>query len=351
MKQGNVSGALAKVGNGEQKSLTTLIRESTKELANALPSHLSSERLVRIALTSIRLNPKLAQCTSESFLGALFTLAQIGLEPIAGRAYLLPFANKRKKPDGSWHTVMEVQSLIGYKGIIELFYRHNSATSVDMQTVHEGDDFSYEYGTNSYLRHKPAQQNRGDVIGYYAVAKLQNGGSVFKYMTFDECIAHGKKHSKTYNESTDSFGEYSPWTTEPDAMCMKTVLLQLSKMLPLSVELQRAISVDETSRDYRRGISDALDLPDTTSWEKKPNELLAPEKKEKQTKTDWEINDEQIAELDEKIGEFMVDKKTDKKLLSDFKKRTKISRWQDLSEAEYWELKKVVGIKEIEFGE
>ena len=67
--------------------------------------------------------------------------------------------------------------------------------------------------------------------------------------------------------------------------------------------------------------------------------------------TDWEINDEQIAELDEKIGEFMIDKKTDKKLLSDFKKRTKISRWQDLSETEYWELKKVVGIKEIEFGE
>jgi recombinational DNA repair protein RecT len=49
-------------------------------------------------------------------------------------------------------------------------------------------------------------------------------------------------------------------------MCKKTVLIQLSKLLPLSVEIQRAIQVDETSRSYRSGINDALDLPDTTDW-------------------------------------------------------------------------------------
>lgn len=349
----NVKGvgqALAKIGQVEQKSLTTLIRESTKELANALPSHLSPERMVRIALTSIRLNPKLAECTPESFLGSLFVLAQMGLEPIAGRAYLLPFVNKRKKPDGSWHSVREVQALIGYKGLVELFYRHTSAMSIDMQTVHENDEFAYEYGTNAFLKHRPSAGIKGEVIGYYAIAKTQNGGVVFKYMTVDDCIAHGKKHSKTYDEKADSFGDYSPWTTEPDTMCMKTVLIQLAKMLPLSVELQKAISIDETSRDYRRGIGDALDFQNNTNWEKKPEQLT--ELKKEEAKVDWEITDDMIAELENKIGE--LDPKTDKKVgdsLSAFKKKTGIINWKNLTEEHYLELKKILGIVDIPFGD
>jgi recombinational DNA repair protein RecT len=53
-------------------------------------------------------------------------------------------------------------------------------------------------------------------------------------------------------------------------MCLKTVLIQLAKLLPLSVELQRALGADETSREYRSGIEDALDLPDTTAWQEPP---------------------------------------------------------------------------------
>ena len=53
-------------------------------------------------------------------MGALFTAAQIGIEPVGGRAYILPYQNNRKKPDGSWHSVMEAQFQLGYKGIAEL---------------------------------------------------------------------------------------------------------------------------------------------------------------------------------------------------------------------------------------
>ena len=54
------------------RPIETLIQNSLKELGKAVPSHLSAERLVRIALTTIRLNPKLTECTPESFLGALY---------------------------------------------------------------------------------------------------------------------------------------------------------------------------------------------------------------------------------------------------------------------------------------
>jgi len=257
----------------EQKpvGLRGLIKQSMLEIKDALPSHMNHERVARIALTCIRLNPELANCTPESFLGSLFVLAQIGIEPIAGRAYLLPFNNK-KKIGNEWKTAKEVQAIIGYKGLIELFYRNDAALSIDTQTVYANDDFNYEYGTDSFLKHKPTMNERGDVIGYYAVAKMRGGASVFKYMSKDECMSHGRNHSKTFNNKTDKFSEYSPWTKEPDAMCKKTVLIQLSKLLPLSVEIQRAISVDETSRHYRNGIKDALDLPDNTEWKDEKKE-------------------------------------------------------------------------------
>jgi len=287
--------AIAKVEkNLETKKpvgIRDVIRSSVKELARALPSHLNADRIARIALTSIRLNPELAKCTHESFLGSLFVLAQIGIEPIAGRAYLLPFNNK-KKMGNDWKTLKEVQAVIGYKGLIELFYRNDAALSIDTQTVYANDDFEYEYGTNSFLKHKPKMTDRGNVIGYYAVAKMRGGASIFKYMSLEECMEHGKKHSKTFNQKLGEFSSYSPWTTEPDAMCKKTVLIQLSKLLPLSVEIQRAIQVDETSRHYRKGINDALDLPDETDW----NEKELDTKEVKETKAE-KIKESQLDDL------------------------------------------------------
>ncbi len=175
---------------------------------------------------------------------------------------------------------------MGYKGLADLFYRHEKAVQLAWGIVHANDEFDYEYGTNAMLRHRPAKENRGAAIGYYVIAELQGNAKPFQYMTFDDCMEHGKKHSKTYDKEKNMFYSSSPWVTSPDSMCLKTVLIQLSKLLPLSVELQRAIAVDETSREYRAGIGDALDLPDTTNWTEEPAQLPAPdpEKVEQQQK-------------------------------------------------------------------
>jgi recombination protein RecT len=262
----------------EQQSLQELVTKSAKELGKALPEHMRPERLVRIALTNVRMNPELGKCTPASFLGALFTAAQIGIEPVAGRAYILPFNNNRKQPDGSWRSIKEAQFILGYKGVAELFYRHEKAVELSWSEVCENDEFEYQYGTDAFLKHKPAPRLRGSVIAYYVVAKLQNGGKPFMVMSKEDCMEHGRKHSKTYDKKTMEFYAASPWATSPDAMCLKTVLIQLAKLLPLSVEVQRAIEADESSRDYRDGIGDALDLPTTTNWkEAEVAEPSAPE--------------------------------------------------------------------------
>ena len=60
------------------KKHCTSYKLQLKKLEKAVPSCMSAERLARIAVTTIRLNPKLAECTPQSFLGALFQSAQLG---------------------------------------------------------------------------------------------------------------------------------------------------------------------------------------------------------------------------------------------------------------------------------
>ena len=284
------------------RTLEQLIRESTKELGRALPQHMTPERIVRIALTCIRTTPELAKCTPESFLGALFTSAQLGLEPIAGRAYLIPFNNKKKNPaTGKWDTVKEVQFITGYKGLADLFYRHEKSVQLEWGQVHRNDTFDYEMGTNAYIKHKPAFTDRGDVVAYYVIATLSNGGKVFQVMSTEECLEHGKQHSKTWITSEWKNGQKvncdphwadsSPWKTSQDSMCLKTVLIQLSKLLPLSVELQRAISNDETSRNFRKGVDDILDIPDSTNWKKESVDTEVVELKEEKKPTGTQLSD------------------------------------------------------------
>ena len=228
-------------------TIIEMIRKSTKELGTALPQHMRPERIVRIGLTTLRLNPKLYDCTPASFLGALFQSAQLGLEPnVEGQAYIIPYGKS-------------AQFQVGYKGYVELFFRHQSALSLDMQEVYENDQFDYEYGTNSFLKHIPALTNRGIVIAYYAVAKLKDGASVFKVMSKEDCIKHGQKHSKTFNNG--------PWKTDQDAMCKKTVLIQIMKLIPKSIEIQQALKMDETIKT--KVDIDMAAVPDETDWQAK----------------------------------------------------------------------------------
>lgn len=275
----------AKVATTQEKKvdMATFIRNQIEELGKALPSFITPERFIRVAVTSMRLNPKLAQCSQISVLAALFQAAQLGLEPnVEGQAYLIPYNNSKQIVDAEtgkkkWVKQYECQFQIGYKGYIDLFYRHGAALMIDMHTVYENDIFEYSYGTNPYLKHCPVLKNRGEAIAYYAVATLRNGGSVFKVMSKDECINHGKTHSKcyitkewddsskTYKKVTPHFEPSSPWAKDVNAMCKKTVLIQLVKLLPKSVELQKALAMDNTTKSQIN--ADMFEIRDETNWD------------------------------------------------------------------------------------
>lgn len=228
------NGATVTKKENKQKTIFDVIQAGAKQFATALPKHINSDRFVRIAITTIRQNPKLAKCSQESLLGALMVSAQLGLEPgTLGQCYLIPFENKKAG-------IVECQFQIGYKGLIELLRRSGQLSDIYSYTVYENDDFNIEYGLSRTLVHKPNFTDRGEIKGFYAVAILKDGAKAFEYMTKDEIIKHEEKYRK---------GSYKNdvWNKNFEEMAQKTVVKKLLKWLPVSVEFLEMAAKDEKS--------------------------------------------------------------------------------------------------------
>lgn len=247
--QKSTSNAPAK--SGEKKTITDLIKIMEPEIKKALPSVLTPERFTRMVLSALSTNPKLGACTPKSFLGAMMTAAQLGVEPNTplGQAYLIPYRN---------HGTDEVQFQLGYKGMLDLAYRSGDVSTVQAHTVCENDRFEYALGLDPKLEHVPARSNRGNPIYYYAVIRMKDGGFCFAVMSKEEVEAHAKKYSQAYSSS------YSPWKTNFDEMAKKTVLKKALKYAPMKTDFVRGMTQDMTVKteisDDMYTVADTSDL-------------------------------------------------------------------------------------------
>ncbi|RJT47197.1 recombination protein RecT [Rahnella woolbedingensis] len=225
----------------EQTLVSFMNQPSMKnQLAAALPRHMTADRMIRIVTTEIRKNPELAGCNQQSFIGSVVQCSQLGLEPgnALGHAYLLPFNKNKKNPQtGKWEVVSkDVQLIIGYRGMIDLARRSGQIVSISARTVREGDYFSFSYGLEENLTHRPGESEDSPITHVYAVAKLKDGGVQFEVMTFKQ-VEKVRAGSKA--------GTSGPWVSHWEEMAKKTVIRRLFKYLPVSIEMQKAVIMDE----------------------------------------------------------------------------------------------------------
>ncbi len=221
-----------------REQIAYLLDQKKGELAKMLPKTLSIDRLLKVAQIAATTTPALAECDVPSLVGAIGQCAQMGLEPntVLGHAYLVPFNVKRKDTRGNERWVKSVQVVIGYKGLIDLARRSGQIVSIAAHEVCEADHFELVYGLDEKLNHTPAMADRGNVVGFYAVAKLQGGGHAFEFMSLHQVREIAK--------ATQSKGAYGPWKDHFIEMGRKTVIRRLAKYLPLSVEFQTAAALD-----------------------------------------------------------------------------------------------------------
>ena len=127
--------------------------------------------------------------------------------------------------------------MIGYRGMLDLARRSGAIVNIDARVVFAADEFDLLYGTETRILHKPKLSgDRGGVIGVYAVAQLQGGGSQVEYMSVEQVFAV-RDASKAKDDG--------PWKTHFEEMAKKTVVRRLFKYLPVSVEALTAVGLDE----------------------------------------------------------------------------------------------------------
>lgn len=223
----------AQLQNGGKTTLQQYIKQMESGIAAALPSVITPERFTRIVLSAISSNPQLAQTTPQSFLGAMMTAAQLGVEPNTplGQAYLLPYRNNKKG-------VTECQFQLGYKGMIDLAYRSGQVSTIQAHVVFSNDEFEYSFGLDPVLKHVPAKSDRGEPVYVYAAFRMKDGGYGFEVMSMEDVRAHARRYSKAYDSG--------PWKTNFEEMAKKTVLKRVLKYAPLKSDFQRAIAQDAT---------------------------------------------------------------------------------------------------------
>lgn len=220
------------------KTISEYIFAYREQLAMALPDASDPERFARIALTALTSNKKLRACSKSSFMGALLTSAQLGLEPNTplGQAYLIPYYNNEAN-------AFECQFQIGYKGLLTLAYRAGTVRNVQARSVYEKDFFDFSFGSDQFLRHRPATGDRGKPAYYWASYNTPDGVFTFEVMSHYEVMQHANAFSKSFSKGD------SPWRKNFDEMAKKTVLKRLLKLAPLSAEAALAVATDTTVRN------------------------------------------------------------------------------------------------------
>jgi recombination protein RecT len=231
------------------------IESAMLSVKTSIPNHIDFNIALQMFKNLRSKNPALASCTKESLIGAMLTASELGLMPVNQQVYFIPYFNNKKN-------VMECQLQIGYQGMVDLFYRSDRAISVDAKAVREKDTFEYDDGLNPTLTYKPCLKGLpGETYGYYAVAKLKDEGIKIVYMTKDEVMIHAKQFCKAIDKNGNFTG---PWGTNFDEMAKKTVLKKLFKVLPKSINLEKALEVDEGVKEYRPGVKTMFALPAET---------------------------------------------------------------------------------------
>lgn len=226
------------------------------QIAEVLPKHVSATTLTRIAITEIRTNPKLLDCSLVSLAGAVMKSAQLGLQlGLLGHCYLVPYGT-------------EATFILGYKGMINLARRSGEIKEIYAVCVYETDEFDIEYGLHREIKHVPNFAQQGAFKGAYAVAHFTNGGYHFEYLPNIE-IEKRRKRSRAANNG--------PWVTDFEEMAKKTVIRYMFDYLPVSVDILSAVHQDETVTKEIHPDGEITDLPPDFSDKTKPIDITPTE--------------------------------------------------------------------------
>lgn len=212
-----------------QGDIATYLSGMKDRIAAVLPKHLTADRVLQMAATTIHRNPAIAKCSPASLLGSVMQASILGFPPVdaLGYCYFVPYGK-------------DVQFQIGYRGYVELARRSGKIKMVYAEVVREGDEFVCEMGLEPKLTHKPQFDSSKKLTHVYGVVHFTDGGYNFVVLSKSDVERLRMRSPMQKGEPAGA------WKTDYEAMAKAKALKQLSKYMPLNIDQQAVIASDET---------------------------------------------------------------------------------------------------------
>ncbi len=244
-------------------SSDTVKKKFTEVLGQKAPQFLASITNVVAGSTQLK------KCSANSIMSAAFVAAtyDLPIDSNLGFSAIVPYNESvYNEQTGRYDKVPRAQFQMMYKGFIQLAIRSGYYEKMNYAVVYEDELKRYnpitgeiEFVTDFSQCTQREAGNESKVVGYYAWFRLKTGFTQELFMSKAAVDNHARKYSQAYKYDINNKKKSSKWTTDFEAMALKTVIkLLLSKWGILSVDMQRAIQDDQKvyDEDGNSGYSD-----------------------------------------------------------------------------------------------
>lgn len=172
----------------------------------------------------------------------------LSLNPQEGKCALVPYAGKIS------YQVMK-------NGLIDLALADPKVRNFRTLTVRENDNFSITQGMDGdEFNFSPDTRDRGEIIGFFAALKMENGPSFVKYMTREEVEKHRDKYSAMWKSKNKA---NSPWYNSFEGMGEKTIAKSLLRTTSISSDLDILVGTDDKAEAEMIDITPVKSLEDS----------------------------------------------------------------------------------------
>ncbi|HET9146154.1 MAG TPA: recombinase RecT [Sphingomicrobium sp.] len=211
-------------------------------------------------------NKALQACPPMSVISSAMVAATLDLPivPSLGYAHVVPYRENGQPV---------AQFQIGWKGYVQLAIRTGQYATMNAAEIY-ADEIEVWNPITGELKIRPQSEwkdrdsGTGKVVGYAAFFRTLNGFEKYLFMTVAQVERHAKKYSKSYQRDSGQ------WVKDFDAMAKKTVIkLLLSKFGVLSIDMQKALKVDQAVVDAK---GEVASYPDAVDAETIPMPPAAP---------------------------------------------------------------------------
>lgn len=213
------------------------LEANMSKLEYLLPAKQNPKQFMAMVMNVLRGNPKLMECTPLSIFSSVAYAATHGFNPAPGydHVYFVPYKDNKARKIGGVSPVI-CTPILGYKGMLVKAQRSGRICNVESHVIYEGDDYSFEYGTNSRIQHTPAFKSE-DILYVYIVYTIYTPGAgttkQFEILPFELLDAERKK------ARTDKF-----WGKHFIPMSKKHLVRRSAAWLPCE-ELKLAVANEE----------------------------------------------------------------------------------------------------------